>query len=149
MYNGFLNRCTQAIDERIFKLGFLGPAVSINWFFLSLPLSLPPTPPTPQERGLAGTSIKDESTDTIDHNPPSLNALKKQCFTWFLRGQTSDKICQYKKSRSSLFILDRRKWRTFYLEDANGYLLVKMFIVTLFGSNSDRNCNNVQHVIMT
>ena len=35
-------------------------------------------------------------------------------------------ISQYKKSRPSLFILDKRKWRTYYLEDANGKLLVKL-----------------------
>ena len=44
----------------------------------------------------------------------------------FLRMQTSDKICQYKKSRSSLFILVN--------EHVNGKLLVKVFIVTFFGS---------------
>ena len=32
--------------------------------------------------------------------------------TWYLRGQTSNKICQYKESRSNLFNLDNRKWRT-------------------------------------
>ena len=48
------------------------------------------------------------------------------------------KISQYKKSRPSLFILDKRKWRTYYLEDANGKLWVKVFIVTLFASCSDR-----------
>ena len=39
----------------------------------------------------------------------SLHALKdwwdKSNVRWFLREQTSDKVCQYKKSRSSLFIL--------------------------------------------
>ena len=33
--------------------------------------------------------------------------------TWLLRGQTSDKFSQYKKSRWSLFILDNSKWMTF------------------------------------
>ena len=32
--------------------------------------------------------------------------------TWCLRGQTRRKICQYKESRSNLFNLDNRKWRT-------------------------------------
>ena len=33
-----------------------------------------------------------------------------QCnVTWFLRRQTSDKICQYKKSRLYVFIFDNRK----------------------------------------
>ena len=71
---------------------------------------------------------------------------------WFLRGQTSDKICQYKKSRSSIFILGKRKWRTFSLEDANGKLLVKVLNVTLFESSSDRLLRpqmSVQKVIMT
>ena len=36
------------------------------------------------------------------------------------------KISQYKKSRPCLFIVDKRKWRTYYLEDANGKLLVKL-----------------------
>ena len=62
--------------------------------------------------------------------PPSLHALKdwwdKSGITWFLRGQTSDKTCQCKKSRSSLFILNNRTWRTFYLEDDNGNLWVKI-----------------------
>ena len=48
----------------------------------------------------------------------------------FLRGQASDKICQCKKSRSSLFILNNRKWITFYLKDDNGKLWVKVIIVT-------------------
>ena len=67
MYNCFLNRCTQAIDERIFKLGCLGPAVIFNFFFLSLPPPPPPTPPTPQDGVLAGSSIKDKLVDAIDH----------------------------------------------------------------------------------
>ena len=62
--------------------------------------------------------------------PPSLHALKdwwdKSGITWFLRGQTSDKLCQCKKSRSSLFILNNRTWRTFYVEDDNGNLWVKI-----------------------
>ena len=82
--------------------------------------------------------------NTKFHVAPSWHALKdwwnKGNVRWFLREQTSDKVCQYKKSRSSLFILGKRKWRTFYLEDAYGKLLVKVFIVTLFGSNSDRRC---------
>ena len=36
------------------------------------------------------------------------------------------------------FVLDKRKWRTFFLEDANNKLLVEVFIVPLFESNSDR-----------
>ena len=66
--------------------------------------------------------------------PPSLHALKdwwdKSDVTCFLKGQTADKICQCKKSPSSLFILNNRKWRTFYLKDDNGKLWVKVIIVT-------------------
>ena len=35
---------------------------------------------------------------------------------WFLKGQTREKICPCKKSRSSLFILDNRKWEFFMLK---------------------------------
>ena len=35
---------------------------------------------------------------------------------WFLKGQTSEKICPCKKSQSSLFILDNRKWELFMLK---------------------------------
>ena len=42
------------------------------------------------------------------------------------------KKSQCKKSRSSLFILDNRKWRTFRLKDDNGKLWVEMIIVTSF-----------------
>ena len=59
----------------------------------------------------------------------------------FLSMQTSDKICQYKKSRSSLSILDN--------EDVNGKLLVKVFIVTLFGSNVRSPCNNEVKLVET
>ena len=52
---------------------------------------------------------------------PSLHELKvwwdKSDVTLLLRGQTSDNLFQYKKSRSSLFILDNRKWTTFYIKD--------------------------------
>ena len=65
--------------------------------------------------------------------PPSLQAVKvwwdKSDVTWLLRGQTSDKLFQYKKPRSSLFILDDRKWTTFYIEDEMT-LWVKVIIVT-------------------
>ena len=50
--------------------------------------------------------------------------------TWLLRGQTSDKIFQYKKSRSSLFILDNRKWITFYMKYDIGKLWVEVAIFT-------------------
>ena len=50
----------------------------------------------------------------------------------FLRGQASDKICQCKKSRSSLFVLYNRKWRTFYLKDDNGKLWVKVIIRAIY-----------------
>ena len=47
----------------------------------------------------------------------------KSNVTWFLRGgggQTNENICHCKKSRSSLFFLDNRKWRTFHLKDKQG-----------------------------
>ena len=40
------------------------------------------------------------------------------------------KNCQCKKSRSSLFILDNIKRRTFHLKDDNGKLWVEVIIVT-------------------
>ena len=42
------------------------------------------------------------------------------------------KKSQCKKSRSSLFIPDNRKWRTFHLKDDNGKLWVEVIIVTSF-----------------
>ena len=61
---------------------------------------------------------------------PSLHALKdwsvKSDVTWFLRGETNEKKCQWKESWPSLFILDKRKWRTFHLKDKKYY--VKMFL---------------------
>ena len=66
--------------------------------------------------------------------PPSLHALRdwwdKSNVTWFLRGQTSEKNCQWKKSRLSLFILDNRKWRPFHLKDDNVKIWVEVIIVT-------------------
>ena len=55
--------------------------------------------------------------------------LKKGNVTWFLRGQTSDEISQYKKSPPSLIILEDKKWRTFYIKDNNGKW-VEVIIVT-------------------
>ena len=52
--------------------------------------------------------------------------------TWFLRAQTSDKICQYKKSHLHLFILDNKKRRTFYHKDNNGKLGVDVIVVIFF-----------------
>ena len=54
--------------------------------------------------------------------------------TWFLRAQTSNKICQYKKSRLCLLILDNRKRRTFYLKDNNGKLWVDVIVVIFFNA---------------
>ena len=52
----------------------------------------------------------------------------------FSRGQTSDKISLYKKSRSSLFILNNRKKQIFYLKDDihNGKLWVEVIITVIF-----------------
>ena len=52
--------------------------------------------------------------------------------TWFFRAQTSNKICQYKKSHLHLFILDNRKRRTFYLKDNNGKSWVDVIVVIFF-----------------
>ena len=51
----------------------------------------------------------------------------------FSGGQTSDKISLYKKSCSSLFIVDNRKKQTFYLKDNihNGKLWVEVIIIIL------------------
>ena len=49
----------------------------------------------------------------------------------FSGGQTSDNICQCKKLRSGLYILNNRKWRTFYLQDDNDKLWTTLIIVTL------------------
>jgi len=54
--------------------------------------------------------------------------------TWFLRGQTSDKICQYKKSRLCLLIFDNRKIRTVYLKDNNGKLWIDVIVVIFFNA---------------
>ena len=58
--------------------------------------------------------------DRINDMPP-LHTLKdwwdKSNVTWSLRGQASEKNCQWKKSRLSLFILDNRKWRPFHLKN--------------------------------
>ena len=90
--------------------------------------------------------------------PPSLPAHKdlwvKSNVTWFLRGQTSDKICQYKKSRLCLVILDNWKLRTFYLKDNKIKLRLEVIVVMFFNavatvdvltaSNNDvRTCRNL------
>ena len=41
-----------------------------------------------------------------------------------------EKNRQCKKSRSNLFTVDNRKWRTFHFKDDNGKLWVEVFIVT-------------------
>ena len=56
--------------------------------------------------------------------------MGKSNVTWFLRGQTNDKSCRCKKSRSSLFTLDNRKERTFHYKDDNHKLWVEVYIVT-------------------
>ena len=54
------------------------------------------------------TRLISQSNRTYSRYPPSLHTLydwwDKSGVMWFLRGQTSDKICQCKKSWSSLFI---------------------------------------------
>ena len=73
--------------------------------------------------------------------PPSLLARKdwwdKSDVTWFLIGQTTNKFCQCKNSRSSFFILDKKN-----LKDDNGKLWVEVIIVSFFffWSISERKC---------
>ena len=68
--------------------------------------------------------------------PVILHALKdwrdKNDDTWFLRGQVSDNVCRYKKLRSSLFILNKRKWNNFSSIDASGKLWVKVIMANTF-----------------
>ena len=79
-------------------------------------------------------SYKKNMRIDLIHDPPSLHTLKdwweNSNVTWFLRGQTNDKSCKCKKSPSSLFTLDNRKWRTFHNKDDNGKLWVAVIIVT-------------------
>ena len=46
----------------------------------------------------------------------------------FSGGKQVTKFCQYKKSRSSLYIFDNRKWTAFYIKDGNGKLWVEVII---------------------
>ena len=48
-------------------------------------------------------------------------------------GQTSDKFFQYKKSQTSLFIRDNRKWTT-YIKDDNRKLWLEVTIITFFNA---------------
>ena len=59
---------------------------------------------------------------------------------------------QYKKSRSSLFILDNRKWTTFFIKDDNDNLWVEVIIVTFFNAVTTvdvltANNNNVNRTL--
>ena len=63
----------------------------------------------------------------------------KQCHV-VSQGETSDNICQFKKSQSSLFILDDKKWRNFYLNDGKGKLWVEVDHCYFFGRSSDCRC---------
>ena len=47
--------------------------------------------------------------------------------------QTSDKFFQYKKSQTSLFILDNRKWTT-YIKDDNRKLWLEVTIIAFFNA---------------
>ena len=70
----------------------------------------------------------------------------------FSGGQTSDKASLYKKSCSSLFILDNRKKQTFYLKDDihNGKLWVEVIIiVTFLGAVHVATVDVPQQTIMT
>ena len=91
--------------------------------------------------------------------PTSLHALNdrrdKSDVTCFLRGQTTDKFFQYKKSGWSLFILDNRKRTSFYVKDNNGKLKVEDHFTcldavatadVLTASNNDLNFVQIQTV---
>ena len=54
--------------------------------------------------------------------------------TWFPRGQTSDEICQYRKSRLHFFILDNKRRTTFYLKDNNSKLWIDVIVVIFFNA---------------
>ena len=56
----------------------------------------------------------------------------KNDVTWFLRGQVSDNVCRYKKLRSRLFILNKRKWNNFSSIDASRKLWVKVIMAHTF-----------------
>ena len=52
-------------------------------------------------------------------------------------------LCQCKKWRSSLFLLDNRKWRTFHLKDNNGKLWINGSLLRFwmqYPGSSDRRC---------
>ena len=76
--------------------------------------------------------------DLIHDNRRLCSPVKSNA-TWFLRGKTSDKICQ-------LFILDKGNRITFYVEDAIGELRVEVIIVTFLEAVASETvltaCNN-------
>ena len=49
-------------------------------------------------------------------------------------GETREKFFQYKKSQWSLFILDNRKWKTFYIKGDDGKSWVEVINVTFFNA---------------
>ena len=57
---------------------------------------------------------------------------------WFLKEQTSEKHCQWKKSRLRLLILDKRNWRPVHLKEDNVKIWVEVIIVTVCSSH--RRC---------
>ena len=83
-----------------------------------------------------GHSAYDGMNRPHSWHPPSLHTLKdwwdKSNVTWFLRGQTSKKNCQCKKSWLSLFILDNRQWQPCHLKENNVKIWVEVNIVTFF-----------------
>ena len=75
---------------------------------------------------------------------PSSHALIKDLrdksnVTWFLRGQTSDKINRYKKRQSSLFQTTEKK-EIFLLKTTIEKLWGEVIFATFFGCSSDRGC---------
>ena len=60
--------------------------------------------------------------------PPTMHALyewwEKSNVTWYFRGQTKNKICQFEKSRSALFILSKRNDYLMVLQNVRRYFSV-------------------------
>ena len=83
--------------------------------------------------------------------PASLHALtewgirlrtdvRKATLRGFSRRKQELKFANTSNLGSGLFILDNRKWTTFYRKDDNGKLLVEVIIQYIFGSSSDSRC---------
>ena len=70
---------------------------------------------------------------------PIKDLRDKSNVTWFLRGQTSDKINRYKKRQSSLFQTTEKK-EIFLLKTTKEKLWGEVIFATFFEFSSDRGC---------